>query len=268
MGLERETKRVARTVESSSVFEKAARAGFAAAGVIHLLVGVLALVIVFGGKTDSSQSGALKAIAGAPAGFVLLWVLAVALWCLAVWEGFAGVLVRGDRPHRWGRRLTEWGRGVVFLVLGGIAASVALGAKPDSNRSAEEVSGHLISLPGGVFVLGAIGIGIGAAGVTFVVIGIRRGFRKRMSLPHGRLGTMITVLGAVGYLAKGAALVTVGVLVLVAAVKVDPKAAGGLDSAMSALLALPAGPFLTAAVGVGFIIYGVFGFFRARYADL
>jgi hypothetical protein len=54
----------------------------------------------------------------------------------------------------------------------------------------------------------------------------------------------------------------------VAAAKVDPEEAGGLDAAISALIALPAGPWLVGAVGVGLIGYGLFCFFRARFARL
>ena len=44
--------------------------------------------------------------------------------------------------------------------------------------------------------------------------------------------------------------------------------AGGLDGALRALLALAYGPLLVGAVGVGFIAYGFFCLFRARYARL
>ena len=60
----------------------------------------------------------------------------------------------------------------------------------------------------------------------------------------------------------------VGVLVVIAAIRVEPDTAGGLDGAVSALMALPAGPFLAALVGLGFLAYGVFTVFRARFARL
>ena len=58
------------------------------------------------------------------------------------------------------------------------------------------------------------------------------------------------------------------VLLLVAAVKVDPEAAGGLDAAIQTLLGLAFGPWLVGAVGIGFIAYGVFCLFRAKYARI
>ncbi len=72
----------------------------------------------------------------------------------------------------------------------------------------------------------------------------------------------------IGFLAKGVALVIVGVLLTVAAITVEPDTAGGLDGAVAAVIALPAGPFLACLVGLGFLSYGVFTIFRARYARL
>ncbi|KAA9111089.1 DUF1206 domain-containing protein [Microbacterium rhizomatis] len=275
-------KNAARTAESSKAFEVTARAGYAANGVVHILIGVIVIALALGGEGQSDQSGALKAIAGAPFGFVALWVLAVALGALGLWHALEGFLVRAapgagggasetakKQGSKWGRRLSEWGQGLVFIALGVIAASVALGAKVNSSdQSAQDASRSLLSVPGGPFVLGLIGLGIGIGGIAFIVMGVMRSFEKKMSIPSGGIGPAVKGLGIVGYIAKGIALAIVGILLLVAAVKVDPNAAGGLDAAFDALLALPYGPWLAGTVGVGLIAYGVFCFFRARFARL
>ena len=179
-----------------------------------------------------------------------------------------------DRPgskgtaKKWGRRASLWARAVVYLALGGIAASVALGARPNGEQSTENVSRGVLSLPGGPFLLGAGALVIGGIGVGFVVIGIRRGFRKKVDLPVGAMGRTVVVIGVIGYIAKGISLVTVGILVLVAAVRVDADAAGGLDGAIQTLVGLPYGPALVVGVGFGFIAYGVFSVLRGKYARL
>jgi Domain of Unknown Function (DUF1206) len=126
----------------------------------------------------------------------------------------------------------------------------------------------VLSLPGGPWVLGLVGIGIGIGGIAFVWMGARRSFEKKVTIPDGTLGTVVRTLGVVGFIAKGIALVILGLLLVVAAVKVDPEAAGGMDAAIQSLIALPYGPWLAGAVGVGLIAYGVFCFFRARFAKL
>ena len=65
----------ARRLENNDVFRLFVRIGYAANGVLHLLIGVLALQVAFGGNESADQSGALGAIAGTPGGVVLLWVV-------------------------------------------------------------------------------------------------------------------------------------------------------------------------------------------------
>ncbi len=262
-------KQAARKAESSTPFRVLARAGYAANGVVHVLIGIIVLAVAFGVGGETDQSGAFKAVASAPLGFAALWVLAVALCALGVWHAVHGILVRaGSGAKTWGRRISEWGQAAVFIALGVLAASVALGAHPDTEQTAEGASSGVLSIPGGPLILGAVGIGIGIGGVAFVVMGVRRSFHKRMTIPSGTFGTALTALGVVGFVAKGVALAIVGVLLIVAAVTLDSRAAGGLDGAIQALLGVAYGPVLVGIVGAGFIAYGVFSMFRARYARL
>lgn len=261
--------RAARAAEASPAMRTLARAGFAANGIVHILIGILVLVVAFGGDGESDQAGAFKAIAAAPLGFLALWLLAVALWALGLWHVLEGVLARRDSTAaKWGTRVSEWGQAIVFVALGFIAASVALGARPNADETAQDVSRGVLVLPGGVFVLGAVGLGVAIGGIAFVVMGFRRSFESKMTIPSNAIGHAVTGLGVVGFIAKGVALLIVGVLLLVAAVRVDPEATGGLDAAIAALIEMPYGPLLAGTVGGGLIVYGVFCVLRARYADL
>ena len=264
-----EVKDAARAAESSTVMRVLARSGFVANGIVHLIIGVIVLVIAVGGDGDADQTGALKALAAAPLGFAVLWALAVGLWALAAWRVLDGILARGSGTvERWRVRISQWGQAVVFAVLGVLAASVALGARPDAEQSAEHASRGVLSIPGGPFVLGAVGIAIGIAGVAFVVMGVRRSFEQKMRIPASAWGGVIRALGVTGYVAKGVALAIVAVLLVVAAVRVDPEAAGGLDGAITALLALAYGPWLVGLVGAGLVAYGLFCLARAWYDRL
>lgn len=267
-------RRVAREAERSPALRALARGGYAANGLVHILIGAIALVVAFGGDGASDQSGALMAIAAVPFGFVLLWAAAITLVGLAAWQVLEGILQRtrsGDTRGRvaaWGRRIGAWGQAAIFGVLGAICGAVALGARVDAETAAERASAGLISLPGGGIVLALTGVGIGIGGIAFVVMGVRRSFRTKVEIPDSGPGRGIAGLGLVGFVAKGIALMIVGVLLVVAAVDADADTAGGLDGALKALLALMLGPVLVAIVGVGFVAYGVFCLFRARFARL
>ncbi len=270
----RAPKRAARDAERSTLFRWTARAGYIANGVVHVLIGAIALAVAFGGKGETDQAGALEVIAGAPLGFVALWLIAITLCALGIWQVLEGILERKPSDDsqgavkKWGQRIGKWGQAVIFIVLALIAASVALGAHVDAEKAAENTSRGLLHIPGGPIVLALTGLGIGIGGITFIVMGVRRSFRRNVEIPEHGVGRSISGLGVVGFVAKGTALVIVGILLVVASVRSDADAAGGLDGALRALLSLAFGPLLVIIVGIGFIAYGFFCFFRARYARL
>ncbi|WP_150951906.1 DUF1206 domain-containing protein [Microbacterium testaceum] len=259
----------AREAEANPAFRVTARAGYVANGILHLLIGGLVIAVGLGAREDSDQTGAFRALAAVPLGAAALWCLAIGLVTLGAWH-----LLQAFAPRRltvWrriGRILTEAPQGVVFVAIGLVSASVALGARPRAEEAAETLSQGVLSWPIGGFVLGTVGLAVAGVGIGFVWMGLRRSFHSKVRTPDGPAGFALTALGVVGFLAKGVALIVVGVLVVVAAVTVEPDTAGGLDGATSALIALPAGPVLAALVGLGFLAYGVFTIFRARFARL
>jgi hypothetical protein len=68
--------------------------------------------------------------------------------------------------------------------------------------------------------------------------------------------------------AEGIVLCLAGLLVIVAAVRVDPQQATGLDAAVKALGATQAGSVLLAFAALGFAAYGLYSFALARYARM
>src|SRR5918993_1330658 len=217
-------KAAAREIESSTVFELFARAGYVANGIVHLLLGVIVLVVAFGGDGEGDQAGAFKALASAPLGVLLLWLVAISLCALGLWHAAEGILARdlsGDAKgaaRKWGRRAAEWGQALVFLGLGVLAAYIALGARPDGEKAAEAASRGVLDLWGGPIVLALVGVGFTIGGISFVVMGFLRSFRSRLDIPDGKAGRTMTAMGVVGFVAKGIALLIVGVLLIIAAV--------------------------------------------------
>lgn len=264
-----QVRRAAHRAEANPAFEALARAGFIADGVVHMLIGALAIVVAFGGDGRTDQTGALFAIARAPLGFVVLWLAAVTLAALGVWQLLDGVLVRRDsRARKWGARVIEWGKAAAFFASAGFAAAVAVGARPNPDGSVQDASHGALFVPGGSIVLGLVGAAIGAGGVGFAVVGIRRTFVRLLSLPSGAAGHIVTGIAVFGYIAKGLALLAVGVLLVVAAVRTEPGDTGGMDAALDGLVTLPLGPLLCAVIGVGLIAYGVYLCLSARYRRL
>jgi len=260
----------ANRAQDSTAFEVAARVGYVVLGLLHLLIGVIAIAIATGsGGESADQSGAVQKIAQAPAGIVLLWVIVVGLAALAVWQIAEAIVEQDpDAKKRWAHRAKFAGTAVAYAAIAFTALTVALGGSSSSSESSQTMSATLLSSPAGVVLLVVIGLGVAAVGVAFVVRGFTKAFEKHMSIPGGTAGRGIRTFGMIGYIAKGVAVGVAGVLFVVAALTHDPSAAGGLDSALRSLAALPFGQVVLWLVGAGLIVYGLFCFARARYARM
>lgn len=263
------TRSAATRARSTPALRIAARAGYAANGVVNLLIGLLALGVVGSGASGgASPAGALGGIAQAPGGLVLIWVLVVGLAALGLWQLVSAVLVREeDRKRRWAARAKSIGKGVAYLALAGIGVRVGLGGSGGGNTE-QDLTAQLLATPGGVVLVVVLGLGTVAVGGYLVGKGARRRFLDDLMAPSGTVGTAVTVVGVVGYVARGIAFGVIGVLFVVAAFTADPSEAGGLDDALASLSALPFGQVLLVAVALGFVAFGLYSFARARYAKL
>lgn len=260
----------ASAAQDSPVFRALARVGYVVLGIVHLIIGAIAISVAVGaGGGEADQGGAMQQISRLPFGVVVLWVIVLGLVALGIWRIAEAFLERDpDTRKRWARRVKEIGTALAYFAIAATAIVYALGGSSDSSESTTTFSATLLSTPGGVVLLVLIGLVILGVGVAFVVRGIRKDFEKHLALPAGALGTGVRTLGMVGYVAKGIAVAIVGVLFVVAAFTHDAEKAGGLDAALKSLADLPFGQVILWLVGAGLVVYGVYCFARARYARL
>ncbi|MCI4658835.1 DUF1206 domain-containing protein [Cryobacterium zhongshanensis] len=255
----------AQAAQHSGPLRVLARLGFAANGLLHLLIAGIAIAIALGAGRDSAdQSGALGQIAASPGGLFVLWVIVVGMSALGLWLLLGAFLLKGSDPKRvWTHRLVEISKAVVYLALAGTAAVFAAGGSTSSSGSAQDASATLLATPGGVVLLLAGGLALLGIGVYFVQKGARKKFTEDLSVPGGSAGTVVVALGVVGYIAKGIVLGVVAILIVVAALTADPSKSTGLDGALKALAAFPSGGLILGGIGVGLVMYGVYCFARA-----
>ncbi|MDF2509231.1 MAG: hypothetical protein K0Q52_3090 [Microbacterium sp.] len=262
-------KHAARVAKGSTVFRRIARAGFVVLGLIHVIIGAIAISIAAGASGDADQDGAMEQLRSNPIGGVLLVLVAAGLLALAVWQVASAFLATDPaETKKWGQRVKLFGIALAYLVVGGMALIYAFGGQADSETASKTLSSVVLAAPGGVALLVVIGLSVAGVGVGFIVGGFTRGFEKLLDLPTGVARGGIVTLGMIGYLGKGIAVGVTGVLFVVAAVTQDPEKGAGLDAALHSLLSLPLGPYLLGAVGAGLAVYGVFCIARARFTRM
>ncbi len=239
--------------------------GLVSYGLIHLVIAWLAVQIALGGKGDASQTGALTELAKNPLGVGLLWVMAIGLFVLAVWQGLEATIGPTDAPpdRRLKRRVASAGRSIVYLALGVLAIGVARGSRDQSGKSEETLSARLLALPLGVVLVVLVGLAVAAVGVSQITKGVKRNFVEDLD---SHVSTGVQRLATVGYCAKGIAFVIIGALFVWAAVTYDPDKAGGLDAALTTISKQPFGTVLLLIMAAGIACFGIFCFVWARKA--
>lgn len=256
-----DVKRAARGAGDHPALETAARAGYAVSGLMHLLIAWIALQLVLGnaGPARADQSGALGTLASNGLGRVLLWVAVVGFAGLALWQvadALAGSRETGDR-------VKAASKAVVYAVLAGTALTFARGRSSSSSQQTSDFTATLLAKPLGAALVGAVALVVIGVGVYHVAKGWRKKFLRDL---REHPGPGIVRAGQIGYAAKGVALVVVGALFGLAAVRRDPDKATGLDGALHTLLGAPFGKVLLTLVALGLAAYGVYSFARAKDA--
>ncbi len=241
--------------------------GLIAYGVVHILIGWIALQIAWfgGGGEEASQKGALAEIAGGPFGATLLWITVIGLFALTIWQAIEAIWGHRDRPagfKRIRKRLGSAGRAVAYAAIAVAAISTLRGTSQSSDSKEEGWTARLLSAPFGRVLVIALGIAIIVLGVRLVRRGVKKKFTDDLA---GGVGQEVIRLGQAGYIVKGIAYVVVGGLFGWAAITYDAEKAGGLDDALRTVHDAPFGSILLTLMALGLVCFGVYCFFWARH---
>ena len=253
-------KGAARRAGDHPVVEWGARLGYAASGVLHLALAWVTAQVALGeaGGKQASQSGALGTLAQQSFGLFLLWVLAVGFTLLALWQ-----ITEIATEREAFDKAKAAGKAIAYAALAWTAFTFALGGHTSSNKQTKDFTRTLMEAPAGRLLVGAVGVGILGVAGYHVYKGWKKRFLRDLEEHPGR-GAVIAA--RVGYIGKGIALVAVGILFIVAAVRQQVGKATGLDGGLRSLRDLPAGMVILLGIALGLAAYGVYSFARARYA--
>jgi hypothetical protein len=254
------------------------RLGYIVRGIIYLLPGVLALRMALGthgggGGGAITPNGAVEMIAQQPLGRFLLIPIAAGLAGYSLWGVIRAVLDplnRGHSPKGIGTRL---GYALSALAFAGLFAATlrfiagSMAHIPEDRDWTAELFAH----PAGRWLVGIIGLcWIAGAGISQIVIGWTGSFEKdlkkeRMTSTEHWLAVR---LGRVGITVRGVVFTVIGMLIVAAALHLNPQDSRGMDGALLELLHQPFGRALLAFVALGLITFGTFSVMCARWMRL
>lgn len=267
----RSAKNSAKSATNSRWFEYLARAGYIMSGLVHAMIGWISIRLATGSDSgeDADQSGALASFADAPAGSALLIIGGIAMIALALMH-LTEIFFGGAREEEGKDKILALGKAagkaVTYAFLAFTALRFGLGSGSDDSGGSEDAAEPFLASGVGRILVALVGIGIIAVGAYHVYKGLKKKFLEDLNAAgDANVSKAIEVTGMVGYAAKGVALVGVGVMVMWAAASVDKEKASGMDAAFGEILTLPAGGIMLIAIGVGFMVYGMYSVLRAKY---
>lgn len=262
-----------------------ARLGYAAKGVVYVLIGVIAVdaaLTAGSGDQATGGSGALQSIADESWGQIVLGIIAVGLFGYVLWRLVQSLL---DPEHKGtdmkgvATRIGYFISGALYATLALEAARLALGSGggggggtggSGGGSSASHWTSRVFELPMGVWLVGAAGVGIFIFGLYELYKAWTTDFSDRLHIEeidyHKR--QWIQRAGRAGLAARGVVFLLSGVFVVRAALQYDASEAQGLEGALQALERQPYGPWLLGLVALGLIGYGLFQLVKARYRHI
>lgn len=264
----------ARNAANSPWMSFLARSGYAAKGLVYLIIGGLAAASAIGaGGATTDRNGAMHAIYAQPFGAFLLVLVAIGWLGYALWSEVQAVL---DTEHA-GREAKGIAQRVGYAAVGLSYAGLALGALRlvagtgngggNSNAQAQDWTARLLGLPLGVVLVVLVGLVILAIACVLFYQAYSAKFAQRLDLSgaSARVRDGALWLGRLGYAALGGIFALIGLFLIIAAIQHNPGEARGLSGALSTLVQQPYGQVLLVLVALGLIAYGAYSFVEARY---
>ena len=235
------------------------RAGFAARGLLYILIGWLALRE---GREEDPASALSYLEAGG--GTVPVFIAALALLAYGLWR-IANAWSDGDHHGAGGKgRAVRVGgavSGLIHIGLGLFALRLAWSGRDagDGSGGARDGTESALALPGGwmLVVLGALVLLV--VGLFQLVHAAKAGFLKTLA-PEAAQRPAVRLIGQAGYAARALIFLLMAWFLFQAGRRADAREAGGLGEALGSLP-----PQIEWIVAAGLMLFGLFSLVEARY---
>jgi hypothetical protein len=257
-------------MDVSNGLKWAARCGYAARGVVYLVVGFFAVLAAIGSGSTEDTHGALQKLLEQPAGGVLLAVIGFGLLAFAGWR-FIQAIGDPDGHGTSGKGLTirfaMFASGLIHVGLAIFAIGLVFSLGLSSGGGGDPTSGWLSWVFGHAWAryvalaLTLVPVGIGVAHIRK---GWKAGYEKYFDPAYNK-GGVVKPICSFGLIARGVIFIVIGILAFYGGGIYDAGDAPGLEDALSWIQARPFGWLALLAIALGLVAFAIYAFVEARY---
>jgi hypothetical protein len=260
--------------ETERWLERLARWGLVSIALSFAIVAVISIkVAVTGSGHPQGREGALAAIAREPFGKVLLVIVAVGFAGYAAWRlttATIGQTIEDDEREKPLKRIGDALRGLFYLVLAGVCVKLVMsagGSPAGGGQKEPKATAVLLGLPGGRFIVGAIGLGVVGVGLYNAYRAVSGKYRERLKMwqMDEAEERFVTPIAVAGLFARMIVFGLIGAFLVASAVRYNAKEAVGLDGALQRLVERSYGRPALFVVAVGLLCYALYRLTEARY---
>ncbi|VVO72530.1 DUF1206 domain-containing protein [Pseudomonas sp. H22_DOA] len=251
-----------------------ARCGYAARGVLYLIIGIFALLAAQDATKPKDSHKSLEALLSQPFGYVLIGLVVAGLLAFAAWRVLQAVR---DVDHHGTElkglviRAGLFAGGLVNGALAVFALGLLVSGAGSSGNSGDgktkDLLAHLLSFEHSnllVYLVALVPLGVG---IAHIIKGWKASFEKYFEADDDVM-RYIRPVSRFGLIARGVVFIEIAVLMAISGSLYKATNPPGMKEALDALQSMPFGGLILMVMALGLIAFSVYSFSEGAWRKI